>query len=234
MFQDNFSTDQGLSYREAASCRPIRYVSHPKFIDLEQAGQPLNRGRHARPRPPQRRTRKPLTFQYGKLHWRAAFRLGIDGTDVTMRELLARAFRATGLPATACKAAALVFVLVLGLAMPAQAHKGHEPRSTATAAAAKAPERLNARYEAASVAMPACAPEPAETLQGWATSRLPLSVADPTCCGTMCTVALLGHSAPSLPVPSARRIKQGLSPQTHALMDAPGPHARPPRTDAIA
>ena len=146
---------------------------------------------------------------------------------MTAFDVLAKALRAT----------ALVVLLSLAWAVPANAHAGHGAASKAVAPVAKH-LRQEARQSVATGSRAAeraalCDPGP---------NGAPAPAGGPqdegaqgrTCCGTMCTVALIEHAIASLPVRTPHRIRLDMRPETPPLVQALGLHARPPRTNDIA
>ncbi len=139
--------------------------------------------------------------------------------------------------AKALKAIALVVLLSLAWALPANAHAGHgaAPRAVAPAAEprqhdARAP--IAAAPRAAETAAP-CDPEaigtplptgcpPDESAQGR------------SCCGTICTVAAIEHDVVSLPLRIPHQIRLDMAPERASPVREPGLQARPPRTVDIA
>ena len=139
--------------------------------------------------------------------------------------------------AKALKATALVVLLSLAWAIPANAHAGHGAASKADAPVAK---RLPQEGRQ-SIATASLAAEPAGPCDP-AANGAPAPTGGPqgegaqgrTCCGTMCTVALIEHAIASLPLRTPHRIRLDTPPETPPLVRAPGLQARPPRTIAIA
>lgn len=144
---------------------------------------------------------------------------------------------ASDLLVKALKATALVVLLALAWAVPAQAHQGHGARSAAMAASVQpqAPEARPAIVVAgrAAEAAPACDSGPTDAANPPRPSPGESSHSQ-ACCGTMCTVALVERGIGSLPLRTAHRIRLGMPPETLALARATGPEARPPRTIDIA
>ncbi len=135
------------------------------------------------------------------------------------------------------KATALVVLLSLAWAIPANAHAGHGAASKAVTPVAKhLPQEARHSLATASLAAkpvglcdPAAngAPAPTGGPQGEGAQGR-------TCCGTMCTVALIEHAIASLPLRTPHRIRLDMRPETPSLVRAPSLDARPPRTIAIA
>jgi hypothetical protein len=139
--------------------------------------------------------------------------------------------------AKALKATALVVLLSLAWAVPANAHAGHAaaPRTVAPAAEplqhdARAPIAAAPRaVEAAASCDPAATATPVtpgcpqdEGAQGR------------SCCGTICTVAAIEHDVVSLPLRIPHRIRLDMAPERASPVREPGLQARPPRTFDIA
>lgn len=138
--------------------------------------------------------------------------------------------------AKALKATALVVLLSLAWAIPANAHAGHGAASKAVAPAAKTlPHDTRQPLAVAPLAFEhAGMCDPAAT-SAWApTGSQREDAQGRTCCGTMCTVALIEHAIASLPLRTSHRIRLDMRPETPVLVRAPGLHARPPRTIDIA
>ncbi|KPH79400.1 hypothetical protein [Bosea vaviloviae] len=134
------------------------------------------------------------------------------------------------------KATVLVVLLLLGWAMPVQAHSGHA-KPNVVAPAAKAAS-LDARLTIAS-AFPAaeaadfCKPSAPRTSDP--TGDCPKTGgADRSCCGTMCAAAVIEQAIAPLPLRVSHRIRLGLPLERTSPVRAPSLDARPPRTIAIA
>lgn len=143
---------------------------------------------------------------------------------------------AVGILAQALKATALVVLLSLGCAMPAQAHPGHSKPPAIAPAANGVSQDPRLTIDAASPES-----EPINVCET-STARAPDQAGDgpkhgaagSSCCGTMCTVAVIEHDVPALPLRVSRRLRLGLPPERISPVRAPGLHARPPRTIDIA
>ena len=151
----------------------------------------------------------------------------IGGNHVTASNVLAKALKAT----------ALVVLLSFAWAMPANAHAGHGAASKGGAPAATTLSQ-EARQ---ALAIASLAAEPSGLCDPMATSTpapagCPQGEGGPdrTCCGTMCTVALIEHGVATLPVRTPHCIRLGLPPEPTSPVRAPGLDARPPRTIDIA
>lgn len=139
--------------------------------------------------------------------------------------------------AKALKSTVLVVLLSLVWAAPASAHAGHGATGKAIARAVvalpqdarPAPVATERSSEAAGIGglarSPAAAPSSDQQRDG---------SPGPTCCGTMCTVALIEGGAAPLPLHAPRGVRLALPPATLAPALAPGLPARPPRTSDIA
>ena len=144
---------------------------------------------------------------------------------------------AVGILVHAIKATALVVLLSLGWAMPVQAHSGHARPNAVTAAAKVGSQdtRLTSFVSASPAAEVAdiCTPS---------TPRLSEPMGDcpktggagRSCCGTMCTAAVIEHAIAPLPLRVSHRIRLGLPPERTSPVRAPSLEARPPRTIDIA
>lgn len=135
----------------------------------------------------------------------------------------------------ALKATVLVVLLSLGWAIPVQAHSGHaKPRAVAAAEAIPQDARptvtaASPRPDTAAVCEPSAqrSSEPAGDCPQTGGS-------DRSCCGTMCTSAVIEHAVASLPLRVSHRIRLGLPPERTSPVRAPSLDARPPRTIDIA
>lgn len=142
---------------------------------------------------------------------------------------------AFGILVHAIKTIALVVLLSLGWAIPVQAHSGHaKPKAVAAAEAIPQDARLTVtaaspRPETVGVCEPSAqrASEPAgDCPQNGGSDR--------SCCGTMCTSAVIEHAVAWLPLRVSHRIRLGLPPERTSPVRAPSLDARPPRTIDIA
>lgn len=143
---------------------------------------------------------------------------------------------AIGILAKVLKATVLVVLLSLGWAMPAHAHSGHA-KPNAVAPAAKVASQ-DARLTIASAST-------AAEVTDICTSSTP-RVFEPmgdcpktggagrSCCGTMCTAAVIEHAIAPLPLRVSHSIRLGLPPERTSPVRAPSLDARPPRTIDIA
>lgn len=139
--------------------------------------------------------------------------------------------------AKALKATALVVLLSLAWAVPANAHAGH---GEASKVVVPVPKHLpqEARQSIATALLTA---EPAGLCDP-AANGAPAPTGSPqgegaqgrTCCGTMCTVALIEHAIASLPLRTPHQTRLDMRPDTPVLVRAPRLHGRPPRTIDIA
>lgn len=161
--------------------------------------------------------------------WEASF----DRRNGTNRRSVVTAF---GILVHAIKAIALVVLLSLGWAMPVQAHSGHA-RPHAVAPAAKVASQ-DARPTIASASPAAdvadiCTPS-TPGVSGPMGDCPKTGGAGRSCCGTMCTAAVIEHAIASLPLRVFHRIRLGLPPERTSPVRAPSLDARPPRTFDIA
>lgn len=143
---------------------------------------------------------------------------------------------AIGILAQALKATVLVVLLSLGWAIPVQAHSGHaKPNAVAPAAMAASQDArltISSASPAAEVA-DICKPS---------TPGVPEPMGDcpktggagRSCCGTMCTAAVIEHDIPSLPLQVSHGVRLDLPPENTHPIQAPSLDARPPRTTDIA
>ncbi|WP_420104311.1 hypothetical protein [Bosea sp. (in: a-proteobacteria)] len=144
---------------------------------------------------------------------------------------------AVGILVHAIKTIALVVLLSLGWAMPVQAHSGHARPNAVTAAAKVGSQdtRLTSFVSASPAAEVAdiCTPStPGVSEPMGDCSRAGGS--DRSCCGTMCTSAVIEHAVAWLPLRVSHRIRLGLPPERTSPVRAPSLDARPPRTIDIA
>lgn len=144
---------------------------------------------------------------------------------------------AVGILVHAIKATALVVLLSLGWAMPVQAHSGHaKPNAVAPATKVGSQDtRLTSFVSASPAAEVAdiCTPSTPRVSEPMGDcSRAGGSVR--SCCGTMCTSAVIEHAVAWLPLRVSHRIRLGLPPEHATPEQAPGLDARPPRTIDIA
>ncbi|HEV2552577.1 MAG TPA: hypothetical protein VGV17_02305 [Bosea sp. (in: a-proteobacteria)] len=166
-----------------------------------------------------------LTFPLGKLHFFPHLpnrRLDVIALDI---------------PAKLLKAIALVALLSLAWAMPANAHAGHGAAPSAVAPAAE-PRQHDARAPIAASPRAAEAAAPCDP----AATGLPVTPGCPqdegsqgrSCCGTICTIAAIEHDVVSLPLRTPHGIRPGLPPEQTNPVQEPSLDARPPRTIDIA
>ncbi len=135
----------------------------------------------------------------------------------------------------ALKATVLVVLLSLGWAIPVQAHSGHA-KSRAVAAAEAIPQDARLTVTAASPrpeTVEVCEPS-AQRASEPAGDCPQNGGSDRSCCGTMCTSAVIEHAVAWLPLRVSHRIRLGLPPEHATPEQAPGLDARPPRTIDIA
>jgi hypothetical protein len=139
--------------------------------------------------------------------------------------------------AKALKATALVALLLLGWYGPANAHAGHRatPKGIGPSAITSPQKVQEAFVFAASPveAAPVC-PTAQSGLSDPLGSQPQEGVPGRSCCGTLCTVALIDHGIAPLPLRIPHPIRLALPPDTPALTRTPGLSARPPRTNDIA
>ncbi|WP_150129710.1 hypothetical protein [Bosea sp. RAC05] len=144
---------------------------------------------------------------------------------------------ALDIPARLLKAIALIVLLSLAWAVPANAHAGHgaAPRTVAPAAEprphdARAPIAAAPRAaEAATHCDPAATGTPVQT--GCPPDE---GSQGRSCCGTICTVAAIEHDVASLLLRTPHRIRLDTAPERASPVREPGLQARPPRTIDIA
>ncbi len=186
-----------------------------------------NSGRAARPpvTMPSTHRGRLLTLPLGKLHF-------VPHTPNRRHDVIA-----LDIPARLLKAIALIVLLSLAWAVPANAHAGHGAAPRAVAPAAE-PRPHDAR------APIAAAPRAAEAATHCdpAATGTPVQTGCPpdegsqgrSCCGTICTVAAIEHDVASLLLRTPHRIRLDTAPERASPVREPGLQARPPRTIDIA
>lgn len=142
-----------------------------------------------------------------------------------------------GTLATALKATALVVLMSFAWSMPATAHPGHGATPRADAPAAMAAPQAAKGPDAAASDRSARTDQCDQAGKGGSDAAgIPTGdgAQGRSCCGTMCTVALIEHDGASLPLRRPHAIRRELPPAAFALVKDPSPDARPPRTIDIA
>lgn len=186
-----------------------------------------NSGRAARPpvTMPSTHRGRLLTLPLGKLHF-------FPHTPNRHNDVIA-----LDIPARLLKAIALIVLLSLAWAVPANAHAGHGAAPRAVAPAAE-PRQHDTGAPIAAAPRAAEAATPCDPVA----TGLPVTPGCPqdegsqgrSCCGTICTVAAIEHEVASLPLRTPHRIRLDMAPERASPVREPGLQARPPRTVDIA
>lgn len=135
--------------------------------------------------------------------------------------------------AKALKATALVVMLALAWAIPANAHSGHVQPSNGVVATSSQ-DQLRVSVDAPLVeAKGVCRTEREHALTA-PDDRQRNGASGRVCCGTMCTVALIERGIAPLPLRTPHGIRLAPQPEALSLARSPGLHAKPPRTSDIA